>query len=162
MSRERFDDLAGKLCKALIPIKDEYYFGTGKTVAVCTLSSLELLRQISSIPDLMKRLLIVGRLLSENKGIDAIITFHSQHPELKLIILCGIEVKGHKAGQALVALGNNGVDSAGRIIGAKAPRPVLASDPKDIAVFRSTVRILDYIGTTDVGIISNLISDDRG
>lgn len=64
----------------------------------------------------MNKVLIVGRLLSENKGIDAMITFAMSHPELKLILVCGKEVKGHRPGKTLLALASNGVDSSGRIL----------------------------------------------
>jgi tetrahydromethanopterin S-methyltransferase subunit A len=37
----------------------------------------------------MDKILIVGRLLSENKGNDAIIRFTLAHPELHYIIVCG-------------------------------------------------------------------------
>jgi tetrahydromethanopterin S-methyltransferase subunit A len=68
-----FDNAAGKLCKALIPIKHEYYIGNGKCTAICTLSSIDLLENISKSVAIMNRILIVGRLLSENKGIETIV-----------------------------------------------------------------------------------------
>ncbi len=43
--REILDDVAGTLCKALVPIRHECYLGTGKTVGVCTLSSTKLLKK---------------------------------------------------------------------------------------------------------------------
>src|SRR3712207_4723800 len=105
------EDEAGKLCKALFPIKQEYYLGSGKAAAICTLSSFDLLEMLSR-SSIMDRVLIVGRLLSENKGIDAMIDFTKNHPELNRIILCGKEVRGHRAGQALLALARNGVDTS--------------------------------------------------
>ncbi len=159
-TRERMDEIAGRLCKVLIPIRDEYYLGGGRQTAICTLSSLDLLHKISCLPELMGRIAIAGRLFSENKGIDAIINFHSLHPELQLIIICGKEVRGHKAGQALIALAKNGVDSTDRILGAQGPYPVLRSNIRDVSAFRRKVRILYHIGITDVGIINSLIPAD--
>jgi|GEM_PF-2154580 hypothetical protein len=43
--------------------------GEGKIVAVCTLPSMDLFQTIARTADVMNRILIVGRLLSENKGI---------------------------------------------------------------------------------------------
>jgi hypothetical protein len=43
--REILDDVAGKLCKALVSIRHGCYLGTGKTVGVCTLSSTNLLKK---------------------------------------------------------------------------------------------------------------------
>ena len=53
----------------------------------------------------------MGRLLSENKGIDKIIDFSNNNRELKYLILCGNDVKGHEPGKALISLKNNGIDS---------------------------------------------------
>jgi hypothetical protein len=52
-----------------LPIKHEYYIGEGKSVAVCTLSSMDLPQTIARTEDVMNRILIVGRLLSEKKEI---------------------------------------------------------------------------------------------
>ncbi len=127
-------------------------------MAICTLSSIDLLQEISK-SDIMEGVAIAGRLLSENKGIDAMIRFAAEHPDLKRIILCGKEVKGHRAGQALLALARNGIDSQGRIMGALGPYPILKSSIRDIDAFRRQVEIMDMVGTTD---INSLKSACRG
>lgn len=152
----KLEDGAGKLCKVLLPIKQEYYLGSGKLTAICTLSSFDLLGMISR-SSLMDRVLIAGRLLSENKGIDAIISFTVNHPELNRIILCGKEVKGHRAGQALLALARNGVDASGRIISATGPNPILNQSAKDVEIFRRQVQIIDLIWTVDMDKIAQLL-----
>jgi tetrahydromethanopterin S-methyltransferase subunit A len=153
---KRLDNAAGRLCKALLPIKHEYYLGAGKAVAICTLSSIDLLQTISK-SDLINRILIAGRLLSENKGIDEIIAFTMKHPNLKRIIVCGKEVRGHRAGQALLALASNGVDSSGRIIGAVGPNPIVTLTLEDVDIFRHQVEINDMIGTVDIGKIAQAL-----
>jgi tetrahydromethanopterin S-methyltransferase subunit A len=153
---KRLGDAAGKLCQALLPIRHEYYLGAGNSVAVCTLSSIDLLETVSRSP-LMNKVLIAGRLLSENKGIDAIISFAIKHPELKRLILCGKEVKGHRAGQALLALTINGMDSFGTIIGALGPNPVLMSSPPDVEIFRHQLQIINLIGTVDIARIAQVL-----
>lgn len=149
MIRKKFDDAAGKVCEAVLPIKHEFYLGKGKELAICTLSSIDLLEEISK-SDVMGRVAIAGRLLSENRGIDAMIRFTLDHPDLRRIIVCGKEVKGHRAGQALLALGRNGVDRDGRIIGALGPYPTLKSPARDVETFRRQITILDMIGTIDI------------
>jgi tetrahydromethanopterin S-methyltransferase subunit A len=153
---KRLENAAGKLCEGLLPIKHEYYLGAGKAVAICTLSSIDLL-QIIAKSDLINRVLIAGRLLSENKGIDAIIAFTLKHPYLKRIVLCGNEVRGHKAGQALLALASNGMNSSGRIIGAAGPNPVVTIPLLDVELFRHQVEIIDIIGTVDIGKIAQVL-----
>ena len=151
--RKKFDDAAGKMCEAVIPVKHERFEGGGKKVAICTLGSIDLLEAISASP-LMGQVAIAGRLLSENKGIDAIIQFAMSHPDLKRIILCGKEVRGHNAGQALLSLHKNGVDSDGRIVGAKGPYPSVRSPREMVDRFRKQVGIIDMVGVTDLGRIA--------
>src|SRR5215203_1228613 len=150
------DNAAGRLCKALLPIKHEYYLGAGKEAAICTLSSIDLLQTIIR-SDLINRILIAGRLLSENKGIDAIIDFTVKHPNLKQIIVCGKEVRGHRAGQALIALASKGIDSSGRIIGAIGPNPIVTLPLQDVDIFRHQIEINDMIGTLDIGKIAQAL-----
>ncbi|MBA4460371.1 MAG: tetrahydromethanopterin S-methyltransferase subunit A, partial [Nitrosopumilaceae archaeon] len=91
----------GEICAVLLPINEKSYNGnSNSSIAVCTLSSIDLLRKISN-SDLMSEISIVGRLLSENKGIDEIIRYINQNQNIKKIIICGKEVWGHKAGHSL-------------------------------------------------------------
>ncbi len=153
---KKLEEGAGKVCKVLLPIKQEYYFGSGKVSAVCTLSSLDLLEAISR-SSIMSRVLIAGRLLSENKGIDAIIDFTVNHPELSQIILCGKEVRGHRAGQALLAFARNGIDPSGRIIGAAGPNPIITRSIQDVEIFKRQVQITDLIGTVDINMLAKFL-----
>jgi tetrahydromethanopterin S-methyltransferase subunit A len=107
---------------------------------------MDLLKQISINFEIMDRILVAGRLLSENKGIDQIVQFVTGHPEIRHIILCGNEVKGHMAGEALLALHKNGVDKFSKIVGASGPYPVLKSREKDIEIFRERIRLVNNIG----------------
>lgn len=154
--RKKLEDGAGILCKVILPIRQEYYFGSGKSDAICTLSSTDLLEFIST-SSIMENVLIAGRLLSENKGIDAIVNFAMSYPELRRIIVCGKEVRGHRAGQALIALARNGANSRGRIIGASGPDPVITQPQRDVEIFRHQVQIIDLIGRVDVSEISRIL-----
>jgi tetrahydromethanopterin S-methyltransferase subunit A len=143
--KKKLENVAGSLCEILIPIKDEYFIGKGKTVAICTLSSMDLLQTIARTEGLMNRILIVGRLLSENKGIDTLIKFTLKNPELRYIVVCGNDVKGHQSGQALLSLYRNGVSRDGKIIGATGPHPFLTHLHADIESFRKQIMIYDLI-----------------
>lgn len=155
--KKKFDDAAGKVCEALIPVRYELFHGKGKQVAICTLGSIDLLEAISR-SEIMDHIAVAGRLLSENKGIDSMIRYASKHHELKRIVLCGKEVKGHLAGQALLALNRNGVDANNRIIGAKGPYSTLESTKEQIEAFRRQVEIVDLAGVTDIDKIAALVS----
>jgi tetrahydromethanopterin S-methyltransferase subunit A len=154
--RKSLENMAGKVCEILIPIQHEYYMGRrGNEIAICTLSSTQLLEDMYKSSEMMDKILIVGRLLSENKGIDSIIKFTLAHPELHYIIVCGKEVRGHQAGQALLSLYENGINDnnigSRIIIGAKSPHAALTSSQEDIIVFKKQIRkIYNLIGVTDI------------
>ncbi len=148
--KRKIDNAVGKACEIVLPIKQECYFGKGSAIAICTLSSMDLLVDIAKTPNLMNKILIVGRLLSENKGIDMMIKFSIKNPSLHHIIVCGTDVKGHRSGQALLSLHKNGVNRHGRILGATAPYPLLSCSPMEIQLFRRQTLVHDMIGTKDL------------
>jgi tetrahydromethanopterin S-methyltransferase subunit A len=154
--RNTVENVAGRLCKKLLPIKQEYYLGKGIDTAICTLSDIDLLKKIFQ-SNLMNDIAICGRLLTENIGIDMIINFTSENPKIRCIVVCGKEVSGHRAGQALLAVARNGVDQSGRIIGAIGPHPILKSSPQTIERFRKEVTILDMIGTISIDSIATVL-----
>jgi tetrahydromethanopterin S-methyltransferase subunit A len=142
-------NMVGELCKAILPIPEESYQGNpNSTVAVCTLSSLNLLRKMAN-SDILQHISIVGRLLSENKGIDAIIRHVNQNKKIKTIIVCGKEVWGHKAGHSLFKLYKNGIDNNGRIIGSTSPDPFLTASKSQINYFRNKINLVDMINETN-------------
>jgi len=146
---------AGKLCEVLLPIKQDIFFGNEKSsIAVCTLSSMDLLEQIAK-SDLMNSIALAARLFSENAGIEKLINYVLEHSSIKYIVLCGKDTKGHFPGQALLALYKNGIDSNGRIIGALGKDPVLEDLTKNnIDEFRRRVNIIDLLGITDINEVS--------
>ena len=43
------EDIAGELCKILLPIEEEVFYGDPKSnVVICTLSSINLLKEIAN------------------------------------------------------------------------------------------------------------------
>lgn len=141
-------EVAGKLCKVLLPIPEDVFYGNPtSTVAVCTLSSMNLLREIAS-SSMMSSIALAGRLLSENKGIDELIRYVNKNPNLKTVILCGKEVAGHRAGHSLLLAHRYGIDKDGRIIGSTSPDPILTVTESEVAQFQKQIKIVDNIGET--------------
>jgi tetrahydromethanopterin S-methyltransferase subunit A len=138
--------LAGEICKKVLPIPEEKFFGKATGVAICTLSSIDLLREISQ-SDIMDKIAIAARLFSENKGIDELVKYVNQNPTLHTIIVCGKEVSGHKTGHALLCLHKYGTDNTNRIINSVSPDPILSVSKKEIANFQK-VKLIDLIGKT--------------
>jgi len=150
-------NMVGELCKVILPIPEEFYQGNpDSTVAVCTLSSLNLLRKMAN-SSILQHVSIVGRLLSENKGIDAIIRHVDQNKKIKTIIVCGKEVWGHKAGHSLFKLYKNGIDNDGRIIGSTSPDPFLTVTKSQINYFRNKINLVNMINETNFNKIKQKI-----
>jgi len=157
MIYKKIEKSIGELCKYLIPIKHEYYIGNGKEIAICTLSSIKLLLEISNDTKLMRKVAIVGRLFSENKGIDKIIRYCLSNKELTHLVVCGKDGRGHRAGDALIALSNNGITNEGRIIMSKSPCPHIISSFKEVAMFRNRITIHNLIEETNLEFIRSYL-----
>lgn len=143
-------NIAGEICKVLFPIDEEIFFGNpNSSVAVCTLSSLKLLKEIAD-STLISKIAVVGRLLSENKGIDALVNYVISNKNIKTIFICGKDTSGHRSGHSLLNLYKNGVDSDGRIIGSSSPDPVLTLTQSQIDKFQKQIQLVDKIGETSI------------
>ncbi|WP_100182927.1 hypothetical protein [Candidatus Nitrosotenuis aquarius] len=138
--------IAGEICKVVFPIPEEKFVGKSSGIAICTLSSIDLLKEISQ-SDMMDKIAVAARLFSENKGIDELVRYVNQNPGLHTIIVCGKEVSGHKTGHALFCLHKYGTDNSNRIINSVSPDPVLTISKKEIANFQK-VKLVDLIGKT--------------
>lgn len=150
-------NMIGELCKVVLPIHEEFYQGRAdSTIAICTLSSLNLLKKLAN-SEILQHISIVGRLLSENKGIDAIIRHVNQNQKIKTIIVCGKEVSGHKAGHSLLKLHQNGIDKNGRIIGSSSPDPFLKVSELQVNYFRNKIYLVNMINETDYNKIKQKI-----
>ena len=137
------ENIIGELCKVILPIHEESYLGnTDSSIAICTLSSINLLKKISN-SEILNYISIAGRLLSENKGIDSIIKYVNQNKKIKTIIVCGKEVWGHKAGHSLFALHKNGIDNHGRIINSTSPDPFLTVTKSEIHHFQNNINLVN-------------------
>ncbi|MCH7757061.1 MAG: tetrahydromethanopterin S-methyltransferase subunit A [Thaumarchaeota archaeon] len=151
------ENMIGVLCKVILPIPEESYQGNpDSTIAVCTLSSLDLLKKIAN-SDILQHISIVGRLLSENKGIDLIIRHVNQNKKIKTIIVCGKEVWGHKAGHSLFKLYKNGIDNNRRIINSNSPDPFLTVTKSQITYFQNEITLVNMINETNFSKIKQKI-----
>lgn len=151
------ENLAGEICKILFPIHEEVFYGNSKSsLALCTLSSIKLLKEISN-STLMSKIAIAGRLLSENNGIDLLVRYVLSNRNINKIILCGKDASGHKPGHSLVKLHENGIDYEGRIIGSSSPHPILTLEKSEILDFQKQVKIVNKIGETNMSKIKILV-----
>lgn len=150
--------IIGEICKIVFPISEDIVFGNQKSsVAICTLGSISLLESIRKSA-LMEKISLVGRLLSENNGIDSLVKNTISNNQIKTIIVCGNDVWGHKSGHSLLSLHKNGIDDTGRIIGSKSPNPFLTVKKEQVEKFRTQVQIINKIGETDIESIGKIIN----
>jgi len=124
-------------------------------VAVCTLGDSDLAAAVAARAG--PEVAIIGRLTTENLGIERLVANTIANPHLRFVIVCGPEVEqriGHLPGGSLLALAANGTDDKGRIIAAPGRRPRLRNlTPGEIAHFRTHVEVVDLIGTQDAAAI---------
>lgn len=97
--------------------------------------------------------ILIGGLHTENIGIEQIITYVVDNPNIRYLILCGEDGQqaiGHLPGQSFLALAQNGLDPKGSIVGAKGKRPVIHNIPNAMVDhFRENVTVIDHIGCQD-------------
>ena len=142
-------EIIGEICKAVLPISEEYVKGNpNSSIAICTLSSIDLLKRFST-HKILNDVSIVGRLLSENKGIDSIIEYVNNNQKINSIIVCGKEVFGHKSGHSLFQLHKHGIDKNNRIINSLSPHPYLTVSEFKIKYFQKNVNLINLINETD-------------
>jgi tetrahydromethanopterin S-methyltransferase subunit A len=141
------------------PVAGEYLLvDPSAAVAVTTLASLDFTQQLAEqkIPGLA----IVGKLETENIGIDKLIKNTITNPKLRFLILAGNEPSGHLSGQTLLALTMNGVDENRRVIGAKGKRPVLRNvTQEEIEAFRKQIQVIDLIGCECIDCVRDKIAE---
>ena len=160
--RRRLQQRRGKPAWPVIP--GSYVLGDpSAAVAVCTLTSAELMPSLARLPGVA----IAGRVATPNLGIENIIRNVTTNRAIRFLFLCGKESPVFQPAQALRALLASGVAPDKRIIGAAGPLPVLKNlSPVQIAAFCRQVELVDYTGTTDpivlAGYIQTLVQRNPG
>lgn len=114
------------------------------SVAIATLSS-----KISFPKDSFT---LCGEMRTENLGVERVILNTISNCNIRYIIVCGKESKGHFAGQSLIAIHENGIDENGRIIGSKGAIPFIENIPREaVERFRRQIKkVINLIDETDV------------
>jgi len=127
-------------------------------VAVTTLGSVALASLVAQNPP--KGLCIVGKVETENIGIEKIIKNILSNPAIRFLICAGDEPPKHLTGGTLMALFRNGVDERNRIIGSPAMRPILSNTrAEEVQALRAQVEPVDMIGCTDIAAIHAMVAE---
>jgi len=102
---------------------------------------------------------ISGPFHTENLGIEKIVANVISNPNIRFIVICGAEVKGHISGDALECLHKNGLKS-GRIVSAKGAIPFIENlDDKAVKRFQDQVKTVYMIDVEDETKVTAAIKD---
>lgn len=105
-----------------------------------------------------KKVAIYGPLKTENIGIEKIVANIISNPNIRYLIICGDDIRGHCPGSTLIALKKNGIDEKNRIVDAQGAIPFIENLKKEaIERFRSQIMIIDLIGLKDKKVIEKEI-----
>lgn len=102
---------------------------------------------------------ICGSCKTENLGLEKVIANIISNPNIRFLLLCGTEVKGHLSGQTLAALHANGVEK-GKVVGAQGAIPFIENvDDAAIKRFQEQIEIVNIMETEDLGQIKAKIAE---
>ena len=105
---------------------------------------------------------LAGSCKTENLGIEKIVANVISNPNIRFVLLCGTEVKGHLSGQSIEAMHKNGVDG-GKIVGSSGAIPFLENlTDEHIKRFQEQVEIVNIMESEDIGQISAKINELKG
>jgi tetrahydromethanopterin S-methyltransferase subunit A len=102
---------------------------------------------------------LCGSCKTENLGLEKVIANIISNPNIRFVLLCGTEVKGHLSGQTLVALHKGGVKE-GRVVGAEGAIPFI-ENLNDAAIkrFQEQVEFVNIMESEDAGAIKAKIAE---
>lgn len=161
--RSRMEDFGFSLTRTFASTKArkrEWPFVPGKyfvnapsaPVAVTTLGSVDLASEVAESPP--GGLCIVGKVETENIGIEKIIKNTLSNPHIRYLVCTGKEPPKHLTGATILALFENGIDDRNKIVGSPGMRPFLPNtSDAEVRAFKDQVKPVDMIGCTDVAAI---------
>lgn len=131
------------------PVRGDYRVGDSRRgVAVVTLASSLDIRGAA----------IVGTCKTENLGVEKIVANVISNPNIRYVIVCGAESRGHLPGDAIICMHRNGIDGSGRIIGAAGAIPFIQNlQPEAVERFRRQVDVVDMRGVEDIAEIERVV-----
>ncbi|AKB51919.1 hypothetical protein MSBRW_2666 [Methanosarcina barkeri str. Wiesmoor] len=146
-----------KIAEAWPIVKGDYTVGNPESrIAVVTLAS-----QINSLPEAA----LWGSSKTENLGVEKIIINTISNSNIRYILICGKESRGHLAGHSLLAIHANGIDEKGRIVGSEGAIPFIENISREaVKRFQQQVVLLDRIGLTNLEEIMKIVREykDQG
>jgi len=136
---------------------DYELYQLGAPIAIALLGGLSGVDTASF--SLLDGVAIVGTVTTENLGIEHILKNLVSNPFIRHLILFGEEISGHRPGDALVNLKENGIEENQRIKGARGARPILKNTlPAEAEHFRKQVEIHSLIGQKNLQSLKTIVA----
>jgi len=140
------------MCKNYYPWGGEFYTGSYKINIAVVILNLDYKPNIN--------VAIYGKLKTENIGIEKIVANVISNPNIRYLLICGNEIKGHKPGKSLIALHEFGIDKNNKIINAPGAIPYIENlNNEAIKRFQKQIKIINKIELTDQNKINNIIEN---
>jgi len=100
-----------------------------------------------------------GSCKTENLGLEKVIANYIANPNIRFMLGCGTEVKGHLAGQTMFALHKGGVKD-GRVVGAEGAIPFI-ENLNDAAIkrFQEQIEVVNIMESEDLNTIKAKINE---
>ena len=105
---------------------------------------------------------LCGSCKTENLGLEKVIANIIANPNIRFMLCCGTEVKGHLAGQTMIALHKGGVKE-GRVVGAEGAIPFIENlTDAHIKRFQEQVECVNIMESEDLGAIKAKMNELKG
>lgn len=142
------------------PVRGDYIIGDPAAgVAVVTLASQIFARKIRDVRT-VRGAAMIGPCVTENLGVEKVVANIISNSNIRFLLICGAESKGHLPGNTLLALHRNGIDDQGRIVGSRGAIPFIQNLPSEaVRRFQEQVQLIDRIGIQDTVEIERLIEE---
>jgi tetrahydromethanopterin S-methyltransferase subunit A len=100
-----------------------------------------------------------GSCKTENLGLEKVIANYIANPNIRFMLGCGTEVKGHLAGQTMMALHKGGIKE-GRVVGAEGAIPFI-ENLNDAAIkrFQEQIEVVNIMESEDLNAIKAKINE---
>jgi len=135
-------------------VKGDYTVGNPTSrIAVVTLASY-----INPSPEAA----LWGSSKTENLGVEKIVANVISNSNIRYLLVCGTESRGHLAGHSLLAIHSNGFDEKRRIIGSQGAIPFIENISEEaVRRFQQQVVLIDRIGLVDSEEILKLVNKHK-
>lgn len=129
---------------------NENYYPWGGEFSICSPKGCVavVLLTVDYIPPMS--VAIYGPLKTENIGIEKIIANVISNPNIRYLVVCGKDIRGHRSGSSLISLHRYGIDANHRIIDAPGAIPYIENlRIKAIKRFQNQIEIVNLIDEVD-------------